>query len=138
MGPATSSEPRALVERAVDALGRGDVETLASYLDDDVTWEAVGQDFFPGGPRFVGKESCLRDLAPAAAAVFDMSTFDLHVRGIVADGSTVVVEFVLSATTTRGRRYENTYCMVFTVAQGRIRTVREYTDTRYSKRVLFD
>ena len=133
----TGTESRALVERAVGALGQGDLETLASCVADNVTWELVGQDYFPGGPVFAGKEACVRELAPAAAAVYDLSTFSLTPRSVIAEGDTVAVEFGLTATTARGRSYSNSYCLVFTVAEGLIRSVREYTDTRYAHRILF-
>ena len=57
---------------------------------------------------------------------------------LVADGDTAVAEWTSRATTTTGEAYENEYAVVFQVRGQEIVAVREYFDTEYARRVLFD
>ena len=134
-----ATQARQVVERAVDALVRRDLEAYLETLRDDVVWEGMGMDYLPNGSRYEGKDAIVRDLLPTLTEVYDLETLAFDVRGIVADGPNVVVEWVVNAKTPRGRSYDNVaYCVVFSVTDGAIGAVREYTDTRYAKRVLFD
>jgi ketosteroid isomerase-like protein len=45
---------------------------------------------------------------------------------LTAEADRVVAEFEGNATLADGERYCNQYCMVFTLRQGRIKTVNEY------------
>ena len=56
---------------------------------------------------------------------------------LIAEGTTVVLEWRVSARAHTGVAYENEYCGVFVVDDGHIREVREYLDTRYAARILF-
>jgi ketosteroid isomerase-like protein len=131
-------EPRTIAAETLDGLGRGDVEAFGRHLAEDATWELVGQDYLPAGPVFVGREAILRDLVTMGAELYDLTSFDVDLKNLVAEGPVVVAEFSLAAKTPRGRSYVNDYVMVFTTADGRVTSVREYTDTLYAKRVHVD
>ncbi|WP_296228836.1 nuclear transport factor 2 family protein [Ralstonia sp. UBA689] len=66
-----------------------------------------------------------------------VANVSVQFSGIHADGDTVIVEERMRATLANGRQYDNTYCFVFTLAQGRIAFVREYMDTRRGGGVHF-
>lgn len=55
---------------------------------------------------------------------------------VLADGDRVVAQVRGNATTTRGESYNQTYCFVFRVAEGRITEVVEHCDTALVERVL--
>jgi hypothetical protein len=61
-----------------------------------------------------------------------------EIRRVYGDGDAVVVELTNRAKTGKGRDYENEYCFVFEVEAGKIRRIREYTDTAKAKAILFD
>jgi len=131
--------PRAVVERMLDGMARGDVELMESCLGADVTWEVLGADYQPMGARFEGRAAVMDDFFGATAVpAFDWERpFDFEVRGTIGEGPTLAAEVTIDAHTSRGRPYRNTYCFVFDVEDGAIRAVREYTNTEYAKRVLF-
>jgi ketosteroid isomerase-like protein len=54
----------------------------------------------------------------------------------VAEGDQVVVEFAGEGRTKDGREYNNRYCSVFRVADGRITHIREYLDTDLTRSVF--
>jgi ketosteroid isomerase-like protein len=47
-------------------------------------------------------------------------------------------EWRVRARTARGIDYDNAYCGIFTVRDGRIAAVREYLDSAYAAQALFD
>lgn len=55
---------------------------------------------------------------------------------IVAEGDRVVVRARAEGVTTRGESYDQTYCFVFRVADGKLRDVFEYCNTALVERVL--
>lgn len=131
-------DPKAIALRLVNAIADGDAETLESCLADDATWQVMGADYMPSNGLYVGKQAIMGDLIGTMVTVFDIETFHIDVKNVIEDGSTVVVEWRLTVQTTHGRSYENVdYCVVFNVANGTVRTIHEYTNTRYAQRVLF-
>jgi len=48
----------------------------------------------------------------------------------IAEGEYVVVEGRGQATTKTGKSYNNTYCFVFRLANGKIQALTEYLDTK--------
>ena len=59
------------------------------------------------------------------------------VKSVTAEGDRVAVEFEGNATTSDGKAYNNQYCMVFTLADGRIKQVNEYFCTLLAEAVLW-
>jgi ketosteroid isomerase-like protein len=57
---------------------------------------------------------------------------------MIADGDTVALEWHVSARNAAGDPYENDYCGIFVIRDGKITTVREYLDSRYAAELLFD
>ena len=57
--------------------------------------------------------------------------------GICAEGDTVVMQHRFRATLANGRSYDNEYCFVFKVRDGRIAEMREYMDTLGGFRQIF-
>ena len=53
-----------------------------------------------------------------------------HIDNIIAEGNHVVVQGHASGRTTKsGKPYNNTYCLVYEIIDGTIRTLTEYCDT---------
>jgi ketosteroid isomerase-like protein len=135
-----SAESRAVVVRTLDAFARVDLQVLHGTFKDDVVWDVIGGSYLPQGGHYVGKEAVIQGfLVGFVTTTFDFTApFKFDIKSVSADGPTVVVEWVMGAKTARGRSYENHYCVVFTVADGLVQSVREYTDTAYQLRVLFE
>jgi ketosteroid isomerase-like protein len=55
---------------------------------------------------------------------------------VIADGDVVVVEARGQVTTKSGRPYNQSYCYVFELADGRVRALTEYIDTELVSQVL--
>ena len=51
-------------------------------------------------------------------------------------GNTVIVELTNRGTPDNGKRYENEYCFLYEIEDGKIRRIREYVDTLTVKETL--
>ena len=129
-----TEDTRRLIEDYYATLPTGDREKLASLLSEDVEW--YPPESAPIGP-FKGREAVTAELAgDAPKKLFQMRTFRLTVRRIVADGDTAVVQQAVSATTRAGTQYDNEYCWVYTCRDGRIARIVEYADTHKAAGIL--
>jgi ketosteroid isomerase-like protein len=52
-------------------------------------------------------------------------------------GSAGALEWHVHARSATGSLYDNNYCGIFAIHDGKITAVREYLDTRYAVKVLF-
>jgi ketosteroid isomerase-like protein len=56
----------------------------------------------------------------------------------IAEGDFVVVQATGHNATVRGERYENTYCWIIRMHEGKMRELTEYADTQLIESVLRD
>jgi ketosteroid isomerase-like protein len=128
--------PKQTVQRYLDALLAGDVDTIRDSFAEDATWSIHG-DLPIAGP-WKGRDAIVDDfLQTLGATLFEPGSQRFEFPLLVAEGDTVVLEWRVHAQARTGADYDNEYCGVFVVEDGRIRTVREYLDTRYAARTLF-
>jgi hypothetical protein len=127
---------RAVVRDYVASLQAGDSDALRASFTPDATWWLRGD--LPVSGTWTGPGEILDTFLAAMVDRLDTSKpLTQELRGIVADGDTVVAEWTSRATTRDGQSYENDYAVVFVVRDGKIAAVREYFDTGYAQRVLF-
>ncbi|MGH7966603.1 MAG: nuclear transport factor 2 family protein [Candidatus Binatia bacterium] len=106
-------------------LAKGNLWKYLAPLADDVRLTIIGTTRFSG--TFTGKatyEQLLRDLTP----LFDGRVILTPVN-VIAEGDSVVVELRGKSTTATGKPYNNTYCLVFRFANGKVQEIMEYLDT---------
>jgi ketosteroid isomerase-like protein len=124
---------KALVSAFYETANRGDIDACLDLLAPDVAWINTGSTAFAG--RFEGKETVIRELiGPLFGQLVNgiHSTVDL----LVAEGEHVVALTRGTAMTQAGKQYNNTYCHVFRVVDGRITEVTEYLDTALANEVF--
>lgn len=123
---------KAAVIKFIEAMGRSDGSTAASCLAPDAFTLAKGFGKFAGVRRYdtiVGTIDAFKKLVPTG--------LQPDIKSVVAEGDRVVVEFEGNATTCEGKPYNNQYCMVFTLADGKIKQVNEYFCTILAEQVLW-
>jgi ketosteroid isomerase-like protein len=136
--PASTSKTelnKALVLRFILAGHRGDIDAVNECIADDVT-RFYPRPTCPYGSVVHGREALLG--AFHAAELYRMETIQTEVEHMVAEGDFVAIQFVLRATTRRGKDYENFYHHLFECENGRIKNQWEYVDTHYAQKLLFD
>ncbi len=128
--------PKATVQRYLDALVAGDTATIRDSFADDAVW-SMHSDLPIAGP-WKGRDAIVDDfLTEVGGALFEPGSVTFEFPLLIADGETVVLEWRVHARTPTGAPYDNEYCGVFIVCDGKICAVREYLDTHYAAETLF-
>jgi uncharacterized protein len=95
-------------------------------LADDAKWVVTGQ--YSWSRTFTGKQSILNDLHGHVRSLLAERTRTIAHR-FIADGDYVVVEAKGDNVTKTGVRYDNDYCLVYRLEDGKIKEIREYCDS---------
>lgn len=119
-------ENKRIIQAFFEASNHGDMDTCIGLLADDVTWTNIGSTKYSG--TFAGKDVLLANLVGPLFSRLKAGIFST-IDNVVAEGEFVVVQSRGQAETTDGQPYNNTYCHVFRVRDGKISEVAEYMDT---------
>ncbi len=106
---------------------------FVASLADDAKWTVTGQ--YSWSRTFTGKESILNDLHGRVRSLLVERARTIAHR-FIADGDHVVVEARGDNVTRTGARYDNDYCLVFHLQDGKIKEVREYCDSVLTEKAL--
>jgi ketosteroid isomerase-like protein len=111
--------------------GRG--EAFLDALADDVRYTLTGSTAFSG--TYVGKDALLeRVFTPILDQIDGPVVFTPE--NLIGEGEYVVQQSRGSAKTKSGKRYDQTYCHVFRIVDGKIKEMTEYLDTELITSVL--
>jgi ketosteroid isomerase-like protein len=106
---------------------------FTASLAEDARWVVTGQ--YSWSRTFTGKEAILTDLHGHVRSLLVERSRTLAHR-FIADGDHVVVEAKGDNLTKTGVRYDNDYCLVFQLENGKIKEVREYCDSVLTEKAL--
>jgi ketosteroid isomerase-like protein len=121
-----AAENKQFISNMFAELSKGNSEAFLGALADDVRFTIIGSTKYSG--TFKGKQDLIaRLLAPLAAQVEGGMT--ITPDNLIADGDFVAMQAHGKALSKNGTRYDNTYCHVFRIANGKVLEVTEYLDT---------
>jgi ketosteroid isomerase-like protein len=123
---------RETIERYVQALQRG--EEIGGFFAADASWTLDGR--LPLSGTWRGREAILDDFFGQVRALYAPGSISIEVTSLTAGDDRVALEWTSRARTADGEPYENRCAALFTLADGRITTVREYMDTDYARRAF--
>lgn len=126
---------KALLQSIYAALADGDGRPFREAMAEDFSWTIAGHSAWSRSWR--GREAVQKELLAPLMKRF-ATRYRSHAEAFIAEGDTVVVQYRGEVQTTTGEAYDNHYCMVYRVADGRLRSVTEYMDTDLACRVLGD
>ena len=106
---------------------------FVASLADDAKWVVTGQ--YSWSRTFTGKEAIMAELHGHVRSLLVERARKIAHR-FIADGEHVVVEARGDNVTKAGVRYDNDYCLVFRLENGKIKEVREYCDSVLTERAL--
>jgi uncharacterized protein len=110
-----------------------DRSLFVASLADDAKWVVTGQ--YSWSRTFSGKESILGELHGHVRSLLAERARTIAHR-FIADGDHVVVEAKGDNLTMAGVHYDNDYCLVFRLENGKIKEVREYCDSVLTEKAL--
>ena len=105
---------------------RGNLDASVELLSDGLIWTGVGTSKFSGTHK--GKEKVLQDLIGPLFSSLKQGIYTT-VENMIAEGDSVVIRATGKAETLEGKDYNNKYCFIFRIEQGKICEVVEYCDT---------
>jgi hypothetical protein len=107
---------------------------LIEHLADDVEWTIIGTTPLSGVYR--GRDAVVSKLfAGLRARLSGPMRFSFD--RFISDGNRVVMEAHGHAVTRDNRSYDNRYCVIFDVVDGRLHRIIDYVDTELITAVLF-
>ncbi|MEU0878408.1 nuclear transport factor 2 family protein [Lentzea sp. NPDC005914] len=127
-----AAENKKQIEQIFEQMATGNVGALREAMADDFHWVLPGDWSWSGswGP----KSTALRGLLRPLMAQF--TDYRCEADLVIAEDDRVVVQARGHGTTTRGEQYEQTYCFVLRMADGKITELVEHCDTALVERVL--
>jgi ketosteroid isomerase-like protein len=133
-------QSKQIVIEAWKTFATRDAQRIGSFFTEDAEWIA------PKGnatalamnhtDHMIGREVIANFVAKEVPKLF-AADVSIDFRGFYADGQTVVVEERMQATLANGKKYDNDYCFIFELVDGKISKVREYMDTQRGKECIF-
>lgn len=110
------------------------IDAVLEMMSDDATWWVNGKPHLFSGAGLKTKAQ-MAQLWPALYASLE-GGLRMEVVSMLAEGDRVAAELRSHAVTTDGKRYENDYHMLFTLRDGKVVEVKEYTDLMHATEVF--
>jgi len=129
----TAQDNKQQMRQVFAELERGNPRPFVDSFADDVRWTVMGTT--PWSRTYDGKAAVLSDLLGPLRERLAHSVRVTPTR-ILADEDCVVVEARGEATTKGGQPYNNTYCWIFRLRDGKVREITEHLDTELAATVL--
>ena len=119
-----AAENKELIRKMGEAKG---LDAMLGMMADDIRWTLIGNTKFSG--TFNGKKELVDKLIyPLVGQMESMGTGTTD--NVIAEGDYVVVQTRGQGRKTKtGNSYNNTYCIVYKIADGKVKEVTEYCDT---------
>ena len=105
---------------------RGDMDACFGMLADDIRWTNIGSTKLSG--TFVGKQALVEQLLGPLFGQLKAG-ISSEIERLTAEGDIVIAQTNGTAETHDGTPYNNSYCQVIRIADGKSAEVKEYMDT---------
>lgn len=129
----SAAENKKLVQQVYTDSANRSGTTFVDHLAEDAVWVVTGQ--YSWSREFRGREAIQNGLLGHLRSLLAARPRTVAFN-FIAEGDYVVVEARGDNVTTAGVRYDNQYCMVWRVEDGRIKQIKEYCDSALVERVL--
>jgi uncharacterized protein len=131
----TSDQNKAILAAVFADTAAGKGGLFVDTLHDDVRWTIIGTT--PWSKTYVGKTSVINDLLRPLGRQLG-GTNIIRASRILPEGDYAVVEAAGHNVTASGQKYENQYCWVIRMLEGKMAELTEYADTQLIACVLQD
>jgi ketosteroid isomerase-like protein len=118
---------REILEIAFAEAARGNGAAFRDAMADDIRWTVPGT--MRCSKTYEGKENVLAGLFRPVMAQLD-ANFSYRATRFIAEDDFVVVQLEGRNRTTSGKPYNNSYCYVCRMENGKLKDVVEYLDTK--------
>lgn len=119
-------ENKLIMQNLFAELSKGNGKPFVDCMADDFCWTMTGTTDW--SKTYRGKEAVLAELFAPLYSQF-ASQYTNTAQRFIAEDDYVVVECRGQVTTKKGVPYNNTYCFVCRLADGKLKELTEYFDT---------
>jgi ketosteroid isomerase-like protein len=116
-----------LLRHVYAEISKGNVQPLLDSLADDVEWTIIGSTALSGTSR--GKQEVIDKLLQPIRARLADGPIVFQPERFIAEGEYVVMQAHGRATALSGKPYNNTYCIVCRIVDGKVKEMIDYVDT---------
>jgi ketosteroid isomerase-like protein len=116
-----------LLRHVYAEISKGNVQPLLDSLADDVEWTIIGSTALSGTSR--GKQEVVDKLLKPIRARLADGPIVFQPARFIAEGEYVVMQAQGRATALSGKPYNNTYCIVCRIVDGKVKELVDYIDT---------
>ena len=116
-----------LLRHVYAEISKGNVQPLLDSLADDVEWTIIGSTVLSGTSR--GKQEVIDKLLKPIRARLADGPIVFQPERFIAEGEYVVMQAHGRATALSGKPYNNTYCIVCRIVDGKVKEMVDYIDT---------
>jgi uncharacterized protein len=121
-----AAENKRFISNMFIELSKGNTEAFLGSIADDVRYTNIGRTKYSG--TFNGKQELISKLLGPLTAQLE-GGIAVTPDNLIADGDYVAMQAHGKAQSKNGRSYNNTYCHVFRIVNGKVHEVTEYLDT---------
>ncbi|MGH7934643.1 MAG: nuclear transport factor 2 family protein [Candidatus Binataceae bacterium] len=121
-----AAENKELVRNMFAELAKGNAEAFLANMADDVRFTVMGTTKWSG--TFNGKREVIGKLLTPLAAELE-GGIALTPDNLIAEGDFVAMQARGKAKAKNGKSYNNNYCQIFRIANGKVKEITEYLDT---------
>jgi uncharacterized protein len=121
-----AAENKQLMQNIFTELSKGNSKPFVESMDDDFRWTVMGNTRW--SKTYDGKQAVLTELFGVLSSKMNDRIRTTALR-FIAEDDLVVVEARGNNTTKAGKAYNNEYCFIFRIAEGKLKEVTEYLDT---------
>ena len=129
------AENKQVVLDFFEAGARGDMDACTALLSDEIVWTNIGTTRFSGS--YSGKQALLEQLLGPLFGQLKAGIAS-ELERLTAEGDIVIAQTTGTAETLDGKPYNNSYCQVMRIEDGKIAEVKEYMDTALVDAVFGD
>ena len=127
------AENKKLVQSFYEAGNRGDFDACFDLISDDITWTNIGSTSLSGTYR--GKEELMEKLLGPLFGQLKAG-ISSSIDNLLGEADYVVALTSGTAETKDGRPYNNKYCQVIRIRNGKFAEVTEYFDTELTASIF--
>jgi ketosteroid isomerase-like protein len=108
-------------------ISKGNPQLLLDSMADDIQWTIIGSTALSGTSR--GKQEVIDKLLRPIRARLADGPIVFQPDRFIAEGEYVVMQARGRATALGGKPYNNTYCIVCRIVDGKVKEMIDYVDT---------
>src|SRR5262245_39930368 len=121
-----AAENKQLIQDVYAAWAKGEWSVFFNILADDVRWTVIGTS--PVSRAYTSKQGFFEGATKPLSAKL-AGPIQPTVRNIIAEGDNVVLQWEGKATSKSGKPYNNSYCWVMKIIDGKVTEGIAYIDT---------